>query len=108
MRFKLEIYVPVPDAQRVKNALFEVGAGRVGAYDCCCWQSEGMGQFRPLKGSHPAIGECDELVFLPEIKIELVFPSEIGQSIIDVIRKVHPYEEPVYHFFQIIEEHSIH
>jgi hypothetical protein len=42
--------------EKVKSALFKVGAGKYKHYDQCCWQTKGQGQFRPLVGSNPAIG----------------------------------------------------
>jgi len=50
--YKLEVYVPLTHAEELKTALFDAGAGRIGNYDCCCWQSVGTGQFRPLAGSN--------------------------------------------------------
>ena len=51
-------YVPTANAETVKNAVFEAGGGRIGNYDRCCWQTTGTGQFRPLAGSQPFLGEA--------------------------------------------------
>ena len=50
---KLTFYVPETHLESVKQALFEKGAGKIGRYDCCCWQTKGVGQYRPLDGSDP-------------------------------------------------------
>ena len=55
--YKLCFFVPEAAAETVKEAVFEVGAGRIGNYDKCCWQVKGTGQFRPLAGSSPHLGE---------------------------------------------------
>ncbi|MGI9286142.1 MAG: NGG1p interacting factor NIF3, partial [Pseudomonadales bacterium] len=55
--FKLCFYVPGENLEAVKSAVFAAGAGRVGDYENCCWQVLGEGQFRPLEGSQPHIGE---------------------------------------------------
>lgn len=51
--YKLCFYVPESHLDVVKQAVFAAGGGRIGAYDSCCWQSLGQGQFRPLDGSQP-------------------------------------------------------
>jgi hypothetical protein len=47
---KIEFYVPETHLEQVKSAMFSAGAGRVGDYDCCAWQTLGQGQFRPQDG----------------------------------------------------------
>ncbi len=59
--YTLCFYVPESTLEDVKSAVFAAGAGRIGNYEQCCWQVEGQGQFRPLAGSDPAIGEQGEL-----------------------------------------------
>ena len=54
--YKICVYVPENSVESVKQALFDAGAGRIGNYDSCCWQTAGTGQFRPLENSNPAIG----------------------------------------------------
>ena len=53
--YKLCFYVPTSHVEQVKNAIFEAGAGHMGDYDACCFQTLGQGQFRPLEGSNPYI-----------------------------------------------------
>ncbi len=57
--YKLCYYVPESHLEVTKQAIFDAGAGRVGNYDCCCWQVRGQGQFRPLPGSQPFIGQAE-------------------------------------------------
>ena len=52
--YKISVYVPENSVEKVKQALFDAGAGRIGNYDSCCWQTAGIGQFRPLENSNPA------------------------------------------------------
>ncbi len=70
--YKICVYVPENSVEKVKSALFDAGAGRIGNYDSCCWQTEGIGQFRPLDGSQPAIGSQGEIERVKEVKLELV------------------------------------
>lgn len=93
----LVVYVPVAHAEAVKAALFAAGAGRLGAYDHCCWQTLGTGQFRPLPGSHPAIGTAGGGVeTVAEIKPELVCRAELLPAAIAALRSSHPYETPAF------------
>lgn len=101
--YKLCIYVPEDSVEKVKSALFEVGAGRVGNYDTCCWQTSGTGQFRPLKGSNPAIGSLNKTEYIAEIKIEMVCPDNLIKIAIQALRNNHPYEEPAYDVFALMK-----
>lgn len=94
--YKICVYVPENTVEKVKQALFDAGAGRIGNYDCCCWQTAGSGQFRPLKNSHPAIGSINKIERVSEIKIELVCAEKYIESAIKAMKVAHPYEEPAY------------
>ena len=59
--YSLHFYVPETHLDRVKQALFAVGAGQYRAYDQCCWQIRGEGQFRPLPTSQPYVGQVGHL-----------------------------------------------
>jgi hypothetical protein len=94
--YQLSFYVPESNAEAVKAAVFETGAGRIGKYESCCWQTQGQGQFRPLAGSHPAIGKLEQLQTLAELKIELVCTDEIVRDAVLALKRSHPYEEVAY------------
>jgi len=95
---KLTVYIPATHAEQVKEAIFAAGAGRYAAYDRCCWQVLGQGQFRPLAGSTPAIGKhgVDETV--AEYRIEAICEDSLIPAITAAIRATHPYEEPAFDF----------
>ena len=94
--FKIEFYVPDSHLQEVKTAMFEAGAGRVGDYDCCAWQTVGQGQYRPLQGSNPFHGKIGQLEQLEEYKVEMVCAPEFLEAVIIAMKKAHPYEEVAY------------
>ena len=94
--FKLCFYVPESDLASVKEAVFSAGAGRIGDYDQCCWQTLGDGQFRPLAGSSPHIGEPNTLSVVPEYKVELVCEAKLINVVIEALKSAHPYEEPAF------------
>lgn len=99
----LVFYVPVADTEAVLAALFEAGAGRVGDYDSCAFVAPGRGQFRPLAGAVPTIGDVGELTYVDENRVELTFPRERRAHVVAALRSAHPYEEPAFH---VLENHA--
>ena len=99
--FKLCVYVPVSHLEVLKQALFDAGAGRVGDYDQCAWQTPGEGQFRPLAGSRPAIGEHHKLERLEEYKVEMVCADHAIGAAVEALKRAHPYEEPAYDVWKL-------
>jgi hypothetical protein len=99
--YKLCFFVPEDHAEQVKKAVFESGAGKLGAYAECCWQTLGIGQFRPLSKSQPFLGETGRLEHVQELKIEMLCQSEFIQQAIAALKKAHPYEEPAYEVIRL-------
>ena len=94
--YKLTFYVPESHVDSVKEALFQVGAGRVGDYEMTCWQCLGQGQFRPLATANPTIGKVEELTFVEEFKVEMVCSDELIKDVVNRLKAAHPYEQPGY------------
>ena len=94
--FKITYHVPPSHLEVTKAALFAAGAGRVGAYEHCCWQVLGEGQFRPLAGSTPHAGSRDELEVVPEYRVELVCEQAQLADAVTALKAAHPYETPSY------------
>ncbi|WP_249976013.1 NGG1p interacting factor NIF3 [Vreelandella olivaria] len=101
--YKLAFFVPVEEAENVKEAIFETGAGRIGNYEACCFQTHGTGQFRPLKGAAPHIGQVDMLETVEEIKVELVCEDTHIHAAIAALKLAHPYEEVAYDVWQLAD-----
>ena len=99
--FRIDIYVPEDHAEKVKEAAFRAGGGRIGNYECCCWQTPGEGQFKPLEGSTPFIGSRDTLEKVREIKIEMVCAPELAEKVIGAIKEAHPYETPAFQYWEV-------
>lgn len=98
---KLEIYVPETHVEAVKKAIFDAGAGKIGNYDCCCWQTSGVGQFRPLPGSKPFLGTADIVEKVDEIKLELICHCDLIPTVIVALRQAHPYETPAFQYWPV-------
>ena len=99
--YQLTFYVPETHLEKIKNAFFETGAGKIGNYDCCCWQTKGTGQFRPLENSTPFIGESGKIKTVSEYKVEMVCQNNLIKDIIKILKKHHPYEEPAYSVWKL-------
>ncbi|WP_027858940.1 Nif3-like dinuclear metal center hexameric protein [Marinobacterium jannaschii] len=101
--YKLSFFVPQDDLEAVKQALFDAGVGRIGGYDCCCWQTLGQGQFRPLAGSNPHNGQQGEVERLPEWKVEMVCSDALIRQAVATLKQAHPYEEVAYDVWQLAD-----
>ncbi|MCE9663546.1 YqfO family protein [Halomonas sp. M5N1S17] len=99
--YKLAFYVPVEDAEAVKEAVFATGAGRIGNYEACCFQTPGTGQFRPLDGASPHIGQVGDLEQVEELKVELVCEDDLIEEAVAALRAAHPYEEPAFDVWKL-------
>lgn len=100
--YRINVYVPQDHAEVVKLAMFAAGAGRIGLYEHCCWQTIGQGQFKPLSGSNAFIGAVDKLEQVAELKIEMVCEKQCIRAVIFAMQAAHPYEEPAYDIYQAI------
>ncbi len=99
--YKLSFFVPDSHVEVVKSAVFAAGGGRIGAYDHCSWQVLGTGQFRPLDGSQPFIGEAGQVEQVEEWKVELVVADELIRSVVAALKQSHPYETPAYEVWRL-------
>lgn len=93
---KLVVFVPVPDAERLIDALSAAGAGAIGDYDRCAWTVEGSGTFRAGAGSRPSIGTVGEIQVVTEARVEMVIPHGLRARVVSALRAAHPYEEPAF------------
>ncbi len=101
--YKLVFYVPEDHVETVKEAVFASGAGRIGNYEHCCWQVLGVGQFRPLAGSRPHLGEQGKMTCVDEYRVELVCEDGLIAGAIEALLSAHPYEEPAYDVWQLAD-----
>lgn len=98
---KLVTYVPEGTDEKVREALFQAGAGSIGNYKRCSFSSDGIGSFEGIERSTPKIGKRDEFVELKEIKIEVIFERHLQKSILKNLFKNHPYEEVAFEIYNL-------
>ncbi|MEX1226416.1 MAG: YqfO family protein [Marinobacter sp.] len=101
--YKLCYFVPESHAEFTKSALFEAGAGKIGDYDSCAWQCIGQGQFRPIDGSNPYLGEKGRLELVSECRVEMVCEDHLIRAAVTALKAAHPYEEPAYEVYKLEE-----
>ncbi|MCG8672309.1 MAG: YqfO family protein [Pseudomonadales bacterium] len=99
--YKIVFFVPEEHKESVKQAVFEAGAGRIGDYEYCAWETKGQGQFRPMQGANPFIGEQGELEKVMEYRVELVCADGLIEAAIKALKCAHPYEEPAYDVWRL-------
>ena len=104
--YKLHTYVPSNSAEKVRNALFEVGAGDIGAYSNCSFNADGYGTFLAGGEAKPYVGEKGSLHQENETRIEIIFPKHLKESVISALKQSHPYEEVAYDIVALENEHS--
>lgn len=99
---KLVFFVPKSHASSTKKAVFDAGAGHIGNYDNCSFNTEGTGTFRALDGAHPFVGKTGEIHEEDEIKIEVIVHSHKIQQVLTALKTNHPYEEVAYDLYPLL------
>ncbi|MEJ5188461.1 NGG1p interacting factor NIF3 [Treponema sp. J25] len=99
--YTLVSFVPPEYTEKLLEALFDAGAGKLGAYDHCAFVSAGVGRFRPLPGSDPFIGQEGKDELVREDRVELVVAGENLEAVLTALRRAHPYEEPAVYVYKI-------
>lgn len=102
---KLFTFAPVDRAAAVREALFAAGAGHIGRYSECSFNSEGTGTFKAGSGADPYVGSIGGQHQEKEQKIEVIFPAFLESRIIAALKKAHPYEEVAYDIVPLSNRH---
>lgn len=93
---KLYTFVPLAQAEAVRNALFAAGGGHIGQYAECSFSVTGTGTFKAGQGANPIVGTIGARHEETELKLELVFPAWLQQPLVAALLEAHPYEEVAY------------
>jgi dinuclear metal center YbgI/SA1388 family protein len=103
---KLVTYTIPENVEKVRNALFDAGAGKIGNYEDCSFNSQGIGTYMGNENSNPEIGERFEFVEAPEIKIEVTFEKHLQSKILKALFSNHLYEEVAYEIYDLQNSHQ--
>ena len=98
---KLVTFVPVAQADHVREALFRAGCGCIGDYDSCSYNLIGEGTFRAGEGTHPYCGQVGSLHHETEVRLETIVPAYRQATAISALIAAHPYEEPAYDLYPL-------
>ena len=99
--FKLSVFVPLSHVEIVRESMFSAGAGKIGEYDSCSFNTIGRGTFRGSENTNPFIGEKGKLHVEEEVKIETILPIHLKEKIIHSMLAAHPYEEIAYDLYPL-------
>jgi dinuclear metal center YbgI/SA1388 family protein len=102
---RLITFAPIDQAEKVRQAIFDAGAGHIGKYAECSFNSEGTGTFKAEEGADPYVGEIGKRHYEKETKIEIVFPAFLEAQIVKALVDNHPYEEVAYDIFTMENVH---
>ncbi len=104
---KIVVFVPTDFAVSVRQAIGDADAGKIGNYTHCSFSTKGTGRFKPQQGAHPTIGEIGKLEEVEEERIEVICLKNKANKVIEVIKKVHPYEEVALDIYPLIGEKDL-
>ena len=99
---KLVTYCPIQYAEQVQQAMWDGGAGEIGAYENCSFNMKGTGTFKGKQGATPFIGQVGELEKVEEQRIEVVLESWKQAVVLKSLFESHPYEEVAYELYPIL------
>lgn len=103
---KLVTYTIPENVENLRNALFDAGAGKIGNYEDCSFNSKGIGTYMGNEDSNPEIGNRFEFVENEEIKIEVTFEKHLQSKILKALFKNHVYEEVAYEIYNLQNLHQ--
>jgi dinuclear metal center YbgI/SA1388 family protein len=101
---KLVTFVPTENVPKVLDALHQAGAGQIGEYKNCSFQSTGTGTFMPTGDARPAVGEINKVEHVREERLELILPVHREEQVLGALRSSHPYEEVAYYLTRLENE----
>ncbi len=93
---QLVTYVPVNDAEKVRQTLFDAGAGQIGNYSECSYNIEGKGTYKPNEKANPYLGKSGERHTEKEVRISVIFAKHLQPKVLQKLFETHPYEEVAY------------
>ena len=95
--YRLDFYVPASQVATVRNAVLDAGAGRLGHYTNCAWETSGRGQ-RMIPGK---FGQPGSVLAGDEVKVEVIVAEDLLQNVVNVLLEKHPAEQPVFCYFPV-------
>ncbi|UFJ43124.1 Nif3-like dinuclear metal center hexameric protein [Brevibacillus humidisoli] len=98
---KLVVFVPLTHQEAVLQAIARAGAGWIGNYSHCSFQTVGTGTFMPRSGTNPYIGTEGKLERVEEVRLETIIPASRQSAVVRAMKEAHPYEEVAYDIYPL-------
>lgn len=95
--------MPREALEATRAAVFDAGAGRIGAYERCSWYAAGTGTYVGGEGTSPTLGEAGREQRVAELRVETVVPEEALEAVVAALRDAHPYEEVAFDLYALVE-----
>jgi hypothetical protein len=96
------VNVPLYEADAMREALGNAGAGKLGNYSFCSFSIKGIGRSLPSSEANPTIGTPGQLEAIEEERIEVTCEETDLKSVLDVIRRTSSYEEPAIFLYPLL------
>ena len=103
---KLEFFVPEADLEKVRQAIFNAGGGKIGNYEGCSFNTKGIGTFTPMANANPTIGQRGKAHQENEVCVEVLIPDYLSKSVLAALKAAHPYEEVAYFLHSLENVHQ--
>lgn len=103
---KLVTFVPIASADKVRNALFEAGAGKIGNYSETSFNMTGTGSFNPNDQAEPYVGKKGSRHLETEIRVETIYPLNLESKVLMALMLAHPYEEVAYDLYPLTNQYA--
>lgn len=104
---KLVTFIPLTHVEKVQDAIFKAGAGKIGNYNSCSFNTQGEGTFRAMEGANPFVGKINELHKEQEIRFETILPKHLENAVIQALLNSHPYEEVAYDLYPLTNHNPL-
>jgi dinuclear metal center YbgI/SA1388 family protein len=104
--YKLSVFVPKDYLSKVEKAIFNAGAGKIGNYEECSFESEGIGSFKPVEGANPFEGEIGIRLKTEEKKLEVLVSKHHISKVLIAMNDAHPYEEVAFDLIPLFNKNN--
>lgn len=101
---KIMVFVPAGQVDSVRDAMAAAGAGWIGNYSHCTFQTSGTGTFMPREDTNPYIGQQGKLARVNEVRLEIIYPAHLRNGVVLAMSKAHPYEKVAYDIYSLANE----
>ena len=106
-RVKIVTFAPLENADAIRQALGDAGAGQIGEYSFCSYSTVGKGRFVPSENANPHIGTSDVAEVVEEERIEVVCDRANAKRVIKAMKQAHPYEEVAFDIYPLVDESQL-